>query len=94
MWLVVMPASRLITQDESERTKIVGKIAKQFGRLTNPILVVLVASGIYNASWYLPSPGAMFTTYPGELLLTKAVLVAALLVGLVGQGYRTRAGRP
>ena len=80
MWLVVMPASHLITNDESERTQIVGKIAKGFGRITNPILIILVLTGIYNASWYLPSMNALFTTIGGELLLTKIILVGILLI--------------
>lgn len=80
MWLVVMPASHLITEDESERTRIVGKMAKQFGRITNPTLLVLVLTGIYNASWYLRSADALFDTYAGNLLLVKMVLVVVLLV--------------
>ncbi|MBI3023700.1 MAG: CopD family protein [Thaumarchaeota archaeon] len=80
MWMVVMPASHLITNDESERTRIVGKIAKQFGRIANPTLVVLVLTGVYNASWYLPSVNALFDTYTGNLLLTKTILVVILLV--------------
>jgi putative copper resistance protein D len=79
MWMVVMPASHLVAKDESERTRIVGKIAKQFGRITNPTLVVLVLTGIYNASWYLPSVNALFDTYTGKLLLTKTILVVILL---------------
>jgi hypothetical protein len=35
MWLVIVPASRLITHDEPERTGMVGNIAKRFGNLTN-----------------------------------------------------------
>lgn len=80
MWLVVVPASRLITSDESERTRIVGKIAKQFGTMTNPTLVVLVLTGIYNASWYLSSLNSLFDTYTGSLLLTKVILVVVLLI--------------
>jgi copper resistance protein D len=80
MWLVVMPASHLITEDESERTLVVGKIAKSFGRLTNPILVVLILTGLYNATWYLPSADALLSTGAGLLLLTKGLLVALLLV--------------
>jgi putative copper resistance protein D len=80
MWLVVMPASRSFAQDESERTQTVGMIAKRFGRLTAPILVVLVLTGVYNASWYLPSPGALFTTPGGGVLLAKSALVVALFV--------------
>lgn len=79
MWLVIVPASHLITTDESERTGIVGKLAKAFGNLTNPIIVVLVLTGLYNATWYLQSANALFE-YPGTLLLTKAILVAGLLL--------------
>jgi len=50
MWLVVLPASRLITNDESERTRIVGKIAKVFGKITTPTRFVLVQSGPYNVA--------------------------------------------
>jgi len=79
MWLVIVPASRLITSDESERTRIVGKIARAFGDLTNPIIVVLVFTGLYNATWYLQSANALLE-YPGTLLLAKRILVAVLLL--------------
>lgn len=80
MWLVVVPASHLFAKDESERTQIVGKIAKGFGRITNPILIILLLTGIYNASWYLPSIDALFSTTGGEILLIKTILVVALLI--------------
>ena len=67
MWLVIVPASHLITSDESERTRIVGKIARSFGNLTNPLIVVLVVTGLYNATWYLPSANGLLE-YPGTLL--------------------------
>jgi uncharacterized membrane protein len=79
MWLVVVPSSRLISEDESERTKVVGKIAKRFGVISNMVLAVLVLTGIYNATWYLPSTGALFDTYYGNVLLAKVVLVVVLL---------------
>ena len=79
MWLVIVPASRLITQDESERTRIVGKIARAFGNLTNPILILLILTGLYNASWYLRSAGSLFD-YPGTILLLKVILVGVLLL--------------
>jgi len=60
--------------------QIVEKIARQFGRITSPTLVVLVLSGVYNASWYLPSTSALFDTYLGNLLLVKTVLVILLVV--------------
>ena len=42
MWVVVVPASFLLTKDEPERTRIVGGIARRFGKLTTPTLVILV----------------------------------------------------
>ncbi len=79
MWFVVVPASRLMTQDESERTQIVGKIAKEFGRIVNPTLVILILTGIYNATWYVPSVSSL-VSYPGTILLTKMILVAVLII--------------
>ena len=79
MWLVIVPASRLITNDESERTRIVGNIAKRFGNLTNPTLIVLILTGLYNAMWYLQSVRGLFD-YPGTILLGKIILVTTLLV--------------
>jgi uncharacterized membrane protein len=86
MWLIIVPASHLITDDESERTRIVGKIARRFGSLTNLILVVLVVTGLYNATWYLQSVAGLFE-YPGTLLLSKVVLVAVLLLIYVHNVY-------
>jgi copper resistance protein D len=80
MWLVVLPASHLVTEDEAERMRIVEKMARRFGRITNIILIVLVLTGVYNASWYLPSTSALFDTYLGNLLFVKIVLVIALVV--------------
>jgi putative copper resistance protein D len=79
MWLVVVPASRLITSDESERTRIVGKIARAFGNLTSPIVAVLLLTGLYNATWYMQSANALLE-YPGIHLLAKAILVSLLLL--------------
>lgn len=78
MWMVIVPASHLITSDESERTRIVGKIARSFGNVTNPLVVVLVVTGLYNATWYLPSANGLLE-YPGTLLLAKVILVMLLL---------------
>jgi len=47
MWLVVVPASSLIAEDESERTQVVGRIARVFGRMTNPILVPQARRAFY-----------------------------------------------
>ena len=78
-WLVIVPASRNITTDESERTQIIGTIAKAFGRIINPTLAVIVLTGIYNASWYVNSWQDILV-YPGTILLTKVIVVILLLI--------------
>src|SRR5487761_436899 len=88
MWIVVVPASHLLGKDESERTQIVGKIAKEFGRITNPVLAILVLTGIYNASWYLPSFTDLFSfnSYGSTVLTIKVVLVIILIVLIYAHG--------
>lgn len=80
MWVVVVPASYKLTENESERTRIVGRIAKQFASVVYPSLLVLVVTGVYNATWYLPSMAALLDTYAGQLLFAKIIAVLALLV--------------
>jgi len=65
MWLVLVPASKRIASDELERSKITAAAARRFGVLTNVALVVLVVTGIYNATWYLP--GLKFSRVVSEL---------------------------
>jgi copper resistance protein D len=88
MWLVVMPASHRFAKDESERTQIIGKIAKDFGRITNPILAILVLSGIYNVTWYLPSFAYLFSfkSYAASVLFAKVVLVVILVALIYAHG--------
>lgn len=63
MWLVTVPASHLITDDEAERTRIVGKIARAFGNTTMPVLVVLClrASTTLLGTW---APSRRYFTIP------------------------------
>lgn len=83
VWWVVVPASRRLTDDESRRTEIVATIARVFGRIVGPTILVLVASGIYSATWYLSSFGELFRDAKGLVLLAKILLTGILLV-LIG----------
>ncbi|MEM3684425.1 MAG: CopD family protein [Conexivisphaerales archaeon] len=80
MWIVVLPATKGLSSDESERTKILGMIAKKFGPVAWYSLLVLVVTGLYNATWYLPNMGMLLYTTAGLLLLTKSVLVLLLVI--------------
>jgi putative copper resistance protein D len=82
IWFVVDPVSYRITTDESARTALIGRVARQFGRWTNVLLVVLVLTGLYNARAYFAVPGAWWVSPGGEILLAKMVAVATL-IGLI-----------
>lgn len=79
MWMVMVPASYEVTNDEVQRTITLGKVAKRFAKVVNLSLILILASGLYNATWYLPSLSALVTTNTGRILLTKSLLVAVLL---------------
>lgn len=80
IWLVVWPASYGLTDDEKERTRIVGRIAKRFALFTHISLAVLIVTGIYNATWYLRSPSGLFDTTGGNILLAKVIVVGVDIV--------------
>lgn len=75
IWIVVWPASYEITDDEKERTRIVGRIAKRFAIFTHVSLFILIVTGIYNATWYLGTFSALFDTTGGNILLAKIIVV-------------------
>jgi uncharacterized membrane protein len=83
VWWVLIPAASRLTKDESRRTEIVGTVARGFGKILMPTIGVLVATGIYNATWYLHSFGELFRDARGLVLLTKIVLTL-ILIGLIG----------
>ncbi len=80
IWLVVWPTSYELTEDEKERTRIVGRIAKRFALFTHISVAVLVVTGIYNATWYLGTLSALFNTTGGHLLLAKIIIVGIDLI--------------
>lgn len=75
MWLVVWPTSYELTENEKERTRIVGRIAKRFAWFTHISVIVLIITGIYNTTWYLGSYTNLYTTIGGHILLGKIIIV-------------------
>jgi uncharacterized membrane protein len=85
IWLVVVPASFKITDDEKLRTRIVGLIGKQFALFTDITLAILVITGIYNTTWYLNYDiSNLFDTQYGLTLLVKIILVGIMIVVMYG----------
>ena len=85
IWLVVMPSSYKITDDEKLRTKIVGTIGKNFAFFTNISVIILIFTGLYNMTWYLGGNySTLYNTIQGEILLAKIILVGAMILLMYG----------
>ncbi len=82
IWFVVDPVSYQLTSDESSRTALVGRVARQFGRWVNVLLLVLVLTGLFNAWVYLASPGTGWGSAAADVLLVK-IGVVGLLIALI-----------
>lgn len=80
IWIVVWPVSYKITDDEKERTRMLGIIGRWFGTLTDISIVILIVSGIYLGLGYLPSFSDLTSTTGGELLLAKSIAVIVMIV--------------
>ncbi|MHB1492398.1 MAG: CopD family protein [Thermoplasmataceae archaeon] len=86
IWLVVYPASFKITDDEKLRTKIVGRIGKEFAAFTNVSIIILILTGLYNATWYLGNDFTydLLNTESGQILLVKGIFVVAMVLLMYG----------
>ena len=78
IWLVVWPASYNITSNETDRTRIVGRIAKRFAYFTHGSIITLVLSGTYLA-FSISSPSDLLSTYKGNILFAKVIVVVAMI---------------
>lgn len=79
LWLVVEPVSHRLAPDEAARTRMMGQFARRFGTFSTSLLIVLVLTGLYNATWYLPSTADLLSTAAGRFLLAKGLVVVVLI---------------
>ncbi|MGC8516153.1 MAG: CopD family protein [Thermoplasmata archaeon] len=85
MWLVLWPASFKVSDDEKQRTRFVGVVAKRFAYFSHASLLILIVTGLILAfGWYLPQPSDLTTTFPGKILLSKIIVVAAMIAIVYG----------
>ena len=78
--MVFAPVLKTMTSSVEERLQIMIKVGRKFNRIAIPSLVILIATGVFNAQQMLFRPGFMFSTSYGLLLVIKIILVIALLV--------------
>lgn len=85
MWLVLLPSSHTMELEEKTRTRVVGLVARRFAIFTHVLLTILIITGLLLAFvWFLPSPGSLFSTYTGRVLLVKMIIVVLMITVTYG----------
>jgi putative copper export protein len=63
-----------------ERLELMIKTGRRFFKIALPSLIILIITGIYNSHLVLQSPEILFSSSYGAFLITKIILVVALIV--------------
>jgi len=78
--LVLAPLLRKMSFPIEERLNLMIKTGRRFNKIALPALVILIATGIYNSHLVLQNNEILFSTSYGAFLITKIILVIALIV--------------
>jgi putative copper export protein len=66
-----------------ERLELMIKTGRRFNKIALPSLIILIITGIYNSHLVFQSPEILFSSSYGAFLITKIILVVALIVTFV-----------
>ena len=77
---VFAPILKKMSMSVEERLQLMIKVGRRFNKIALPSLVILIGTGIYNSHLVLQSPEILFSSSYGAFLITKIVLVIALIV--------------
>ena len=78
--VVLAPLLKKMSLSIEERLELMIKVGRRFNKIALPSLVILIGTGIYNSHLVLQSPEILFSSNYGAFLITKIVLVIALIV--------------
>lgn len=78
--MVFAPVLKTMSSSVEDRLQIMIRVGRKFNRIAIPSLMILVATGIFNAHQMLIKPDFLFSTSYGVLLVIKIVFVVGLLV--------------
>ena len=78
--LVLAPLLRKMSFPIEDRLNLMIKTGRRFNKIALPALVILIATGIYNSHLVLQNNEILFSTSYGAFLITKIILVMALIV--------------
>ena len=63
-----------------ERLQFMIKVGRRFNKIAVPSLIILIATGVYQAHLILQKPDMLYETGYGNVLIIKIILVAALVI--------------
>ena len=78
--LVLAPLLKKMSFPTEERLNLMIKTGRRFNKIALPALIILIATGIYNSHLVLQNNEILFSTSYGTFLITKIILVIALIV--------------
>ena len=78
--LVLAPLLKKMSFPTEERLNLMIKTGRRFNKIALPALIILIATGIYNSHLVLQNNEILFSTSYGAFLITKIILVIALIV--------------
>ena len=78
--VVLAPLLKKMSLSIEERLELMIKVGRRFNKIALPSLIILIGTGIYNSHLVLQSPEILFSSSYGVFLITKIVLVIALIV--------------
>ena len=81
--VVLAPLLKRMSFSTEERLELMIKTGRRFNKIALPSLIILIVTGIYNSHLVLQSPEILFSSSYGAFLITKIILVIALIVTFV-----------
>ena len=78
--LVLAPLLKKMSFSIEDRLNLMIKTGRRFNKIALPALIILIATGIYNSHLVLQNNEILFSTSYGAFLITKIILVIALIV--------------
>ena len=78
--VVLAPLLKKMSLSIEERLELMIKVGRSFNKIALPSLIILIGTGIYNSHLVLQSPEILFSSSYGAFLITKIVLVIALII--------------
>lgn len=80
IWLALSPGLNDAGLDERSKGVVLAKVSRRFGKVVDVSLAILILTGLYNVTWYLPSLD--FASTAGRILAAKIVAVGVLVASI------------